>query len=132
MRRTISKPVLLVIFAGLAALSTAATSAAQDPGALVAPKDEALVVFDEVQTGFGRTGTPSTGNVGGGTPGECDPVVRDEDGELIESFDMQWIAPFGGVTDDLVFLAKPGCRSSPVSSGCGTRRSTASWAFSSR
>ena len=44
-------------------------------------------------------------NIGGGTPGECDPVVRDEDGEIIESFDMQWISPFGGVTDDLVFIA---------------------------
>jgi hypothetical protein len=44
-------------------------------------------------------------NIGGGTPGVCDPVVRDEDGEILESFDMQWIAPFGGVTDDLVFIA---------------------------
>ena len=44
-------------------------------------------------------------NIGGGTPGECDPVVRDEDGEIVESFDMQWVAPFGGATDDLVFIA---------------------------
>ena len=44
-------------------------------------------------------------NIGGGTPGVCDPVVRDEDDEIIESFDMQWIAPFGGATDDLVFIA---------------------------
>ena len=34
-----------------------------------------------------------------------EPVVRDEDDEIIESFDMQWIAPFGGATDDLVFIA---------------------------
>lgn len=44
-------------------------------------------------------------NIGGGMPGECDPVVRDENDEIIESFDMQWIAQFGGVTDDLVFIA---------------------------
>ena len=44
-------------------------------------------------------------NIGGGTPGECDPVVRDDDDEIIESFDMQWIAPFGGATSDLVFIA---------------------------
>jgi len=44
-------------------------------------------------------------NIGGGTPGECDPVVRDDNDEIIESFDMQWIAPFGGATDDLVFIA---------------------------
>lgn len=45
MRRTVSKLALLLMFAGLALLSTAAPSAAQDPGALVAPKDKALVVF---------------------------------------------------------------------------------------
>ena len=44
-------------------------------------------------------------NEGGGTPGVCDPVERDADGEVIEPYDMQWIAPFGGVTDDLVFIA---------------------------
>jgi hypothetical protein len=45
-------------------------------------------------------------NIGGGTEGVCDPVVRDEEnGEIIEAFDMQWIAPFGGSTDDLVFIA---------------------------
>lgn len=44
-------------------------------------------------------------NIGGGTPGECDPVVRDDDGELVESFDRQWTAPFGGATDHLVFIA---------------------------
>lgn len=44
-------------------------------------------------------------NIDGGTPGVCDPVVRDDDGELIESPDMQWIAPFGGATGDLVFIA---------------------------
>jgi hypothetical protein len=46
-------------------------------------------------------------NIGGGTPGECDPVVREaeEPFDIVESFDMQWIAPFGGATDDLVFIA---------------------------
>ena len=44
-------------------------------------------------------------NIGGGTEGECDPVVRDDEGEIVESFDMQWIAPFGGATADLVFIA---------------------------
>jgi hypothetical protein len=45
-------------------------------------------------------------NIGGGTPGVCDPVVRDEDtDEIIEAFDMQWIAQFGGLTSDLVFIA---------------------------
>ena len=44
-------------------------------------------------------------NIDGGTPGVCDPVVRDDDGEIIESPDMQWIAPFGGATGDLVFIA---------------------------
>ena len=45
MRRTFSNRVLLLMFAGLVCLSTAATSAAQDPGALVAPDGKALVVF---------------------------------------------------------------------------------------
>ncbi len=44
-------------------------------------------------------------NIGGGTPGECDPVVRDADDNLVESFDRQWTAPFGGATADLVFIA---------------------------
>ena len=44
-------------------------------------------------------------NIGGGTEGECDPVIRDADDELVESFDRQWTAPFGGVIDDLVFIA---------------------------
>ena len=44
-------------------------------------------------------------NIDGGTEGVCDPVVRGEDDEIIESYDMQWNAPFGGTTRDLVFIA---------------------------
>ena len=47
-------------------------------------------------------------NIDGGTPGVCDPVLRDEDDEILEAFDVQWITPFAGATDDLVFLAIPG------------------------
>lgn len=45
MKRTFSRVALLLMFAGLTCLSRAAPLAAQDPGALVAPKDKALVVF---------------------------------------------------------------------------------------
>ena len=39
-------------------------------------------------------------NIGGGTLGECDPVVRDvRTMNLVEAFDKQWNAPFGGVTE---------------------------------
>ena len=47
-------------------------------------------------------------NIGGGTEGVCDPVVRageEGDGEILEAFDKQWIAPFGGSTSDLSFIA---------------------------
>ncbi len=45
MSKTVARVALSMMFAALTCLAMAATSAAQDPGALVAPKDKALVVF---------------------------------------------------------------------------------------